>query len=53
MDHIDVPFLDLGNAPRGDGGATRRRVPRTRLRTAGFIGGKPVHNFEACIRGVL
>jgi dTDP-4-amino-4,6-dideoxygalactose transaminase len=45
MDHIDVPFLDLV-APHIEMEEQLVSVFRTALLTAGFIGGKPVQDFE-------
>jgi dTDP-4-amino-4,6-dideoxygalactose transaminase len=46
MDHIDVPFLDLVT-PHVEMEEQLVAEFRAALRTAGFIGGKPVDNFEA------
>ena len=45
MDRIDVPFLDLVT-PHVEMEEQLVSVFRTALRTAGFIGGKPVQDFE-------
>jgi dTDP-4-amino-4,6-dideoxygalactose transaminase len=45
MDHIEVPFLDLVT-PHVEMEEQLVSVFRTALRTAGFIGGKPVQDFE-------
>lgn len=46
MDHIDVPFLDLV-IPHVEMEEQLVAEFRAALRTAGFIGGKPVDSFEA------
>jgi dTDP-4-amino-4,6-dideoxygalactose transaminase len=45
MDHIDVPFLDLVT-PHVEMEEQLVSLFRNALRTAGFIGGKPVQDFE-------
>src|SRR5215469_11947446 len=45
MDHIDVPFLDLVT-PHVEMEEQLTDIFRNALHTAGFIGGKPVQNFE-------
>jgi len=45
MDHIDVPFLDLVT-PHVEMEEQLVAVFRNALHTAGFIGGKPVQDFE-------
>ncbi len=45
MDHIDVPFLDLVT-PHVEMEDQLVSVFRTALHSAGFIGGKPVQEFE-------
>lgn len=45
MDHIDVPFLDLVT-PHVEMEEQLADIFRNALHTAGFIGGRPVQNFE-------
>jgi dTDP-4-amino-4,6-dideoxygalactose transaminase len=50
MDHMDVPFLDLVT-PHVEMEEQLVAVFRNALHTAGFIGGKPVQDFENAFAG--